>query len=708
MTAYTSESPVRPFSEIASFMNSSRLRHELTLVAMAMLLGIVMRFAHADHMAVEHFDEGIYTSSVWFDSELSDGYPGRQFFAPAGLPAAIKFFSWIAPADLAPFLPALILGSLMIPIAWLTARIWFGQMAGLIAAFLVAGSDYHIVFSRMAMTDVPALAWMTLAVLAGSYAVHKQSSRWMILAGVLTGLAWYTKYTGWLAVAILGAGTGLWWLLIGCRAVSVWVMLRLLGVLLATVFVMWLPLNSWLEPVGGYSAVMENHRGYWSGMTGWQNRLIDHLIYHMHFDSMLSCGCLGLGMIGAATRRWIELKRCTWNADRQDSTENNTQASDFPSSVVLVRMILGGVILAFLATAVSSFLLMLCAAIGGMAGLVLWPVLSDLHARRITGDLSAEDGAVVRTFEADLDSAPLIDPKYAACLVIAWFAGLLVTIPGYQPYPRLSLPLLAAIWLGASAGLAWWMEALLNVARRVPSKTGAVSFRRRTFERLTSVAIVVAIALVFSGAGELSPVNIWQNRTSLRDASWEIASIIRKDLDGEWQDAQVPADLKNGGKVLPEAEPEYDESGALVPGPSEMSEWLRQVAPPADRTSPVFETTLPEAVVYGFGEPSVLNHLVSAGVLVNPVQTTEFGPVTLQGEPLPTYFVMGPYALRTPGREPGTDFMHDWVRDQDRFEHVADVRFVISDIVAYNLYSPLWVANHSEAAIQKLELYRLK
>ncbi|MEP3480744.1 MAG: glycosyltransferase family 39 protein [Fuerstiella sp.] len=685
-------------------MNSSRLRHELVLVAMAMLLGIVMRFSHADRMAVEHFDEGVYTSNLWMSPTVADGYPSGQFFAPPGLPTAIEFFAWFAPQDIAPFLPALLLGSLMIPTAWLAARLWFGQVAGLMAAFLVAGSDYHIIFSRMALTDVPVLTLITLAVTAGSFAVQKQSSRWMIASGILTGLAWYTKYTGWLPVAILTAGTGLWWLLIGRRVVSIWIMFRLLAVLLVTVLVMWLPLNSWLAPVGGYSAVNANHSGYWSGWDGWQNRLVDHLIYHLNFDSLLSCGCLGLGMIAAATRRWIELKRSSMS--RPDVAD--AVSVSFPSTVILVRLFGAAVVLAILASAVGSFLILLCVGIGGVGGLLLWPVLSDLHARRVTGDLSAEEGAAVGSFEADLQAAPIVDPTYGVCLVFAWFVGLLVTIPGYQAYPRLSLPLLAAVWLAASAGLAWWMEAVLNVARRVPTSDIVVSFRKRAIQRLTNVAVIVAIALVFSGAGSIRPTTIWQGRTSLRDASWKLAQIIQQDQSGTWVRPTKPMHVTETGLIRARAEPEYDQQGKLVPGPSEISELLEEVPEPMNRAEPVFDSDTIDVIVYGYGEPAVLKHLTDAGLLVNPVQTSEFVAASLKGRPLPTYFVLGPYALRSNGKQDESHFLHDWVWNQNRFEHVADVRFVVSDVVMYNLFPPTWIGGHPEAAVQRLELYRLK
>ena len=49
-----------------------------------------------------------------------------------------------------------------------------------------------------------------------------------------------------------------------------------------------------------------------------------------------------------------------------------------------------------------------------------------------------------------------------------------------------------------------------------------------------------------------------------------------------------------------------------------------------------------------------------------------------------------------------------WATNQDRFEHVCDIHFLVSEVVAYNLFTPLWVAQHPESRVQKLELYRVR
>ena len=101
-----------------------------------------------------------------------------------------------------------------------------------------------------------------------------------------------------------------------------------------------------------------------------------------------------------------------------------------------------------------------------------------------------------------------------------------------------------------------------------------------------------------------------------------------------------------------------------------------------------------------FGEPAVLFHLHQAGLNVSPVQDVEFSQATFDGEPLPTYLVLGPNALRT------EEMLYEWTVAQYRFEHVADFHFAPSDVVLFNLFSPEFVNQHDEAYVQKLELYR--
>ena len=53
-------------------------------------LGVALRFAFVGRLAIEHFDEGVYASNVWFDGSDGFGYPQVGLYAPPLLPLTIE------------------------------------------------------------------------------------------------------------------------------------------------------------------------------------------------------------------------------------------------------------------------------------------------------------------------------------------------------------------------------------------------------------------------------------------------------------------------------------------------------------------------------------------------------------------------------------------------------------------------------------------
>ena len=668
-------------------------KQELLLVGMGLLMGIAFRGLHTEQLAIEHFDEGIYASSTWYDSSAGQPWPMRHLYAPPLLPTSIQILSAVPGLSaIAPFLPSMVLGSLMIVLMWWLGRSMFGQSAGLLLVYVVGFSDFHILFSRMAMTDVPALFWTSLAVGVGVKGIQSRSVRTMTVAGLCAGIAWWTKYTGWLALAILLSGTGLWWTLTGRRNMSALQLIRLLACTVGTAILVWLPWYLMLDSVGGYSTVAANHKGYLAGLDGWQNRLASQMLYHFRLDSWLGPASIGLGLMAAGSRRWIELKRSTWNA-AVDSTV--TTAAAFPSPAILGRFVGASIVLAVVAAGIGSAGLLTCLAIGGMAGMFLWPTLQKLHVLRVNNDRSACAAGASGYYEADLNSAASIDPALSSCILLAWFGGMLLATPMYHPFPRLSLPLLAAIWLAAAAGMTWWMEATINVARR--GKGIAVTRQQRVMRHLVTGMVVVAVAITVTGTGEFRRPLVWQDRTSLRDASWHLAAVVLQDADGEYESSRPHVVVPSDTIITPNPE-----TGVAGADNDEASLSEQQIVSRFDTTVPLADRSQPACVIYAYGEPAVLGHLHAAGLNVGPVQDLRFDAASLSGEQLPTYLIIGPNALRTPG------MMHDWAEKQYRFDHVANFYFVPSEIVLYNLFSAEWVLQHPESRVQKLELYRLK
>ena len=668
-------------------MKEAISRQEIVLLCLAILIGAGLRFYHSDQIAIEHFDEGVYASSLWYDADFQSTYPARELYAPPLLPQLIRLCSFVATDSIAAFLPSLITGILMILVMWLMARSFFGMTAGVFSAFIVALSDFHIMYSRMALTDVPVLFWICLSVLLAVLGINARSHVRMVLAGIVCGLAWWTKYSGWLPLAIVISGSYFWWMRQARSQITFVRLSLLLTTMTATAFLVWSPWLWMLQSSGGYSAVAANHRAYVSGFTSWQEHLTHQLTYHFTLDSWLGAASVGLGLLTAGFRRWIMVKRSTWNTTAPSET-----GAQYPSESVLIRFIIASLSLCVVSLSISSFVLLCCVAMGGLAGIFLWPVLPDLYRRRTNNDLSAVDEHAHPFTQSDLQAAPLVDPGLASCVTLAWLAGMLVATPMYHPFPRLSLPLLAAIWLAASGGISWWIEACLNVARRgKQSSSQGVSSNLGLRRMITAMAIGAVTLSLYSlsnssGLSWVQGQKIWSSRTSLRNSSWAIAELCLLDASGQLEEEQLSEQPKNA-IVTPDS---VDITSAVQPKLDSF-----------DFAQPLTDSNPPQCVIYAFGEPAVLHHARQAGHTVAPVQDLAFKNAAWKGTPLPTYLVIGPNALRTPG------FMNSWAIEQDRFEHVADVPFHPSPIVMLNLFRVPWIRQHPECLEQRLEVYRL-
>jgi 4-amino-4-deoxy-L-arabinose transferase-like glycosyltransferase len=119
------------------------------------------------------------------------------------------YFSLVALANLlgispdrSPIVVNVGMGTLTIPVVWALARRWFGPVAAAAAAWLVALSEFHILMSRSALTDVT-FALVFLVALGGVLLALERGTRGAAVgAGLLVGLAWNTKYHGWFALVI--------------------------------------------------------------------------------------------------------------------------------------------------------------------------------------------------------------------------------------------------------------------------------------------------------------------------------------------------------------------------------------------------------------------------------------------------------------------------------------------------------------------------
>ena len=207
--------PQRPVVEARQPWAGTFARGELLLVVVVVAAGILLRLAWPSQMAVEHFDKGVYSSNLWFTQELGYKFHLRHLYAPPLLPALIEASLVIEqlflrpggePSSFAVMAPSLLAGSATPALLWWVTRCWFGSTPAIATLVLASFNDFHALYSRTALTDVVLMFFLVLAVWFGERACTENRPKWVLAAGLGTALAWWTKYNGWLPLAILLSG----------------------------------------------------------------------------------------------------------------------------------------------------------------------------------------------------------------------------------------------------------------------------------------------------------------------------------------------------------------------------------------------------------------------------------------------------------------------------------------------------------------------
>ena len=666
-------------------------------------LGVLLRTMHLDREAVEHFDEGIYASALWYDGQSQQPYPARHLYSPPLLSTMMEGVNWIPGiGKYSPFLPSVFLGIATIVGLWLLARNWFGKPAGVFMAGIVALNDFHIIYSRMALTDVACLFWIIASVGLGTYAVAHSSFKSAIAAGFVCGLAWWTKYTGWLPLAILCSGSGLWWMWEGRRSQS---LVRIVSILITIIVVAGATFAPWwwkLQEVGGYQAVAATHASYVTGWSHWTKNLAQQLSSQLLLDGVTGQLSLGLALFAAGLLRWTS-GRSTWNA-APGGSRSPTPIS-LPPLSILLRFSAAAAALTVISFRIKAPLLLLCIGIAGLSGIHLWPVLQRSFVRRQQNDLSPTTPGALPLGPDDLACAPVMSPNLGLCTTLTWFIGMLVTTPMYMPFSRLFFPLLAAIWMAAAGGVAWWLESNLSVARRCVG-TGETIPKPGWGQRLVSTMLAAAVLSSFFRFdenhklervpnAELLMTSLFSDRRSIVMAADEIADSCVADLARENATAAPDSAATN------EIDLNHLTPRALIAAKAEAKLRVAQSDNQAASITPE-ERSRVKLIVYAYGEPALSLHLNHAGLLVLPVSHLNLRDHGDIAPRVPTFIVFGPNAKRTSG------FWEELMLRSDHFRQVARIEYAPGIVTLYDLFSPKWISEHPEAELQTLEVYRVE
>lgn len=666
-------------------------RTELIVALAITLAGFVARFAMLDDLAIEHFDEGVYASNLWFPDDGFQ-YPDRFLYAPPLLPSLIEWSVLIfSPARWAPFLPSIILGSLTVPLAWWSLRRWSSGAAGIAAATLIALSDFHIAMSRSALTDAPMIFFLLLAVWLTIEALSKSDWRLAAVAGFATGLAWATKYNGWLPIAIAISGTGAAWVLqpkSKQSSDSVHDSVRFssvalcLAVMTATACATWAPVWWELQSIGGYARVADNHQNYVTGFAEWWPAAVRHEAVQRHYAGWPTLLSGWLAVVAAAFI--LHVKRSTWNESTQDSDAPREAASgmanhgvkrstwnesNFKSTVAISAALTGAIVLSPL----------IALGVWSLTELVASAVTLRRNRKQRLSDIARQDSAAKgRPKTGNKHSVRPTENSeqlswFGVWLHLAWLCGLILATPLYRPYPRLILPLLCVGWLATGLAVVRLLGGRLVAGHLTGTQSASMTDSLKPAEPIVDEATAHEESNARTEALASSP-----SRNHLRlKFIWLVLVVFlcvwraSNDPARAWQDRSALAGI---------AEEAIAKAAENCQGEPRLNEHI-------------------DFVVYVYGEPGLFFHIPRDGVPVQPVMDLKFAKPGSGHPRVPTFVLAGPHAWKSPQ-------FGDQLRDvEDTMELVSIFPYPISDFVLLDDHAPQRLSRHRKDDVR---LYRVQ
>lgn len=271
-------------------------RRFLALIAVAAIL----RLWGFGSLGLDHFDEGGYAMSARAVAEGAFGterYPLQHFLSPpfqfgsAGLAMEV-----LGVHDRVLTGVSILFGIATVGLTYLFVAARFGAMAGVVSGTLLALSDFHVLYSRSGLTDIAFTFWFLAALVAFTESERRASWAWAVVAGLATGVAWNTKYHGWLAV-VVAAGA----LVLGLLREREWTpfarsvaRLALAAVIAAALYVPWALFVS--DQPGGYARLVEEHSSYLRPMRA-HRQSWTHLNTQLHLDGWFGRAAPGLAAL---------------------------------------------------------------------------------------------------------------------------------------------------------------------------------------------------------------------------------------------------------------------------------------------------------------------------------------------------------------------------------------------------------------------------
>lgn len=282
------------------------LAREAAILCGLVALAAAIRFFHLLRSALCQQDEVIYTQlGILFSRGQWSAYQGFYItYAPPFYPFLVSITDrMLGPSDLNGQITSGVFGALGVVATYLLGRVLFGVGVARGAAFLLALCNFHVIFSRLALTDVTFATLFTFSLWSFWRARLVSSLLWFASAGFLAGIAWVTKYNGFYLLLLFGFAT----LCLEAKDIVQRKILSLrerwrtwagLALALATGVIVYLPLYFHIDRTFGYDKLMAHTRGYSRPLRDVVAHLPRTMLQSLDFCWLWAPAVLILGLAG--------------------------------------------------------------------------------------------------------------------------------------------------------------------------------------------------------------------------------------------------------------------------------------------------------------------------------------------------------------------------------------------------------------------------
>jgi 4-amino-4-deoxy-L-arabinose transferase-like glycosyltransferase len=168
---------------------------QIILLLLVLLLAGFLRFYNIQNVGLKFYDEGIYLiEGSWLNGDVFYEYDYLSPLKPlhsALVAAGLRIFGY---HDYSGLVISAFFGTMTVLVIYLIGKTTCNWKTGILSALILAVVGLHIIYSRTVLSEVNMTFFFSLAVLLYALAKKTGKNLFLLLSGLVAGLAFETRY----------------------------------------------------------------------------------------------------------------------------------------------------------------------------------------------------------------------------------------------------------------------------------------------------------------------------------------------------------------------------------------------------------------------------------------------------------------------------------------------------------------------------------